>query len=760
MPMGLIVEKGPEAGETFELDRDVIIIGREKQSVDVMIADPAVSRRHARLTRQGNSYTIEDLKSSNGTFLNSQRISVPVLLSDGDVIELGKAVRLSYQDLETGEETVVMPDASLMTQVEPMPGPGETSQVVDEKQRAEEHRRLFARYFEEIWNRKDYQAAYELVYPDFAAHGVGKQDVSHGPEGIIAQAQEWHAAFPDGRMTLDDVITEGELASIRMTFRGTQMGTFRGVPASGNRIEVISIGINRVVDGKIKEAWGELNVLDALQQIGGMPGPEAEQPALPAARRPGGPSPSAEEAAEPIEERNKKVAVRVWRDVWNRGDLPAVDEIISDDYAGKIPAQPDLVRGKAGFRQLALSYRTAMPDVQLQVRDVIAEGDRVVAYWTASGTNTGRFGGMPPSYRRVAVDGVSIFRLVDGVIVQEWEVFDTLGFMQQLGAIPAMGAAAATPARVARPGQPETIEEQGKAVFNRWFGQAWNKGHYSVAYEVIDPRMRVHGAGGQPVEMGPDGLIGLISTWRAAFPDGQMSVDGLVAEGDLVAALLTWRGTQRGEFYGAPASVKQVACTSIGIDRVQDGIVRDGWGELDMVGLMQTIGALPLVGPGAVANERSPEWGSGRGDPIGWGPSSDNKDLGRRFIAAWNEPSASAFTALIDGSRYREFNPVFGVEDAMGAAQLLSTLRAAMPDLHFTQDESMVISDGDILVVHSVANGTHTGQPLFGAPAKGAKIAWTQTDWLRIAAGRVITRWVSADTLALLQQAGALPGAG
>jgi steroid delta-isomerase-like uncharacterized protein len=742
--MGLISEKGPTAGETFELLRDTLVIGREEQSVDIVIADPAISRRHARLTRQGHAYAIEDLNSSNGTFVNSKRISGPVVLAEGDVIELGKAARLSYEDLDTGDQTVVMDDEALMTQVEELP-PTRKSPVVDEKQRAEDHRRLFARWFEEMWNRKDYNVAYELIHPEFVAHGAGGQDIRQGPVGVIGQAQAWHTAFPDGRMTLDELITEGEMASIRITFRGTHLGPFEEFPATGNRIETTFIRLVRVVDGMIAEGWGEPDRLGILQQIGAMAGPagQAEK--------------GVASAAETVEGRNKRVVLRVWRDVWNQGDLAAIDEIISDDFESKIPAQPDLVRGKAGFRKLMLLYRTALPDVRLQVRDAVAEGDRVVAYWTASGTNTGPFAGAPPSYRRVAVDGVSIFRLVDGLIVQEWEVFDTLGFMQQLGAI-----AAPAPAQVAgvRPGGAQTVEEQGKAVFNRWFGQAWNRGHYSVAYEVIDPRMRVHGAGGQPVEMGPDGLIGLISTWRSAFPDGQMSVDGLVAEGDLVAALLTWRGTQRGDFYGIPASNKRVACTSIGIDRVQGGIVRDGWGELDMVGLMQTLGALPPVGPGAVASGRSPEWGSERGDPRGWGPSPDNKELGRRFMATWNVPAASAFTSLVDSSRYREFNPVFGVQDLSGALQLLNTLRAAMPDLHFAQDESMVISDGDILVVHSVASGTHTGQPLFGAPATGNKVAWTQTDWLRISAGRVITRWVSADTLALLQQAGALPAAG
>jgi pSer/pThr/pTyr-binding forkhead associated (FHA) protein len=117
MPKGLIVLKGPSAGETFELRRDTMVIGREERSVDVPIVDPAISRRHARLTRQGDDYTIEDLKSSNGTFVNSKRISGPVLLAEGDVIELGKVARLSYQDLETGEETVLFADEGSVTQV-------------------------------------------------------------------------------------------------------------------------------------------------------------------------------------------------------------------------------------------------------------------------------------------------------------------------------------------------------------------------------------------------------------------------------------------------------------------------------------------------------------------------------------------------------------------------------------------------------------------------------------------------------------------
>ena len=73
---------------------------------------------------------------------------------------------------------------------------------------------------------------------------------------------------------MDDIITEGEMSVIRMTFRGTHTGEFYGVPASNKKVEVTSIGIDRVVDGKICEGWGELNMLGMMQQMGAIPSPD------------------------------------------------------------------------------------------------------------------------------------------------------------------------------------------------------------------------------------------------------------------------------------------------------------------------------------------------------------------------------------------------------------------------------------------------------------------------------------------------------
>ena len=83
----LVMTQGPEPGQTFTLDRDTLTIGRDPTS-EVVIVDAQVSRQHARLVRQGNVVLLEDLGSTNGTFVNGVRVTTSHALSNGDVIAL------------------------------------------------------------------------------------------------------------------------------------------------------------------------------------------------------------------------------------------------------------------------------------------------------------------------------------------------------------------------------------------------------------------------------------------------------------------------------------------------------------------------------------------------------------------------------------------------------------------------------------------------------------------------------------------------
>ncbi len=95
-----VMKSGPTPGATFPLESDQLIIGRDASN-GVAINDVEVSRKHARLTLQGGKYVLDDLGSTNGTFINGQRLAAPAVLKAGDIVSLGEQIVLMYEALLT-----------------------------------------------------------------------------------------------------------------------------------------------------------------------------------------------------------------------------------------------------------------------------------------------------------------------------------------------------------------------------------------------------------------------------------------------------------------------------------------------------------------------------------------------------------------------------------------------------------------------------------------------------------------------------------
>ena len=132
-----------------------------------------------------------------------------------------------------------------------------------------------------------------------------------------------------------------------------------------------------------------------------------------------------------------KALVRRWIDeVLTRGDVRLVDELFAPNYVLHDPGFAYEVRGGDGIKRFAATFRAASPDVRFAVEDQIAEGDMVVTRWTARGTHQGELFGVPPSGNRVEVAGITVSRIEGSKIVEEWDNYDALGMMQQIGAIP------------------------------------------------------------------------------------------------------------------------------------------------------------------------------------------------------------------------------------------------------------------------------------------------------------------------------------
>lgn len=92
----LVVRRGPQPNQVYELNKGIVTIGRDITN-DIVINDPEVSRHHCRLTQTGSGYTVEDLGSTNGTFVNGQRLTGQRALTSNDMLGLGETVTLAYE---------------------------------------------------------------------------------------------------------------------------------------------------------------------------------------------------------------------------------------------------------------------------------------------------------------------------------------------------------------------------------------------------------------------------------------------------------------------------------------------------------------------------------------------------------------------------------------------------------------------------------------------------------------------------------------
>jgi len=137
-------------------------------------------------------------------------------------------------------------------------------------------------------------------------------------------------------------------------------------------------------------------------------------------------------------EQNKSIVRRWVEEGWNKGNLAVVDQLYVPDYVQHEPA-PETVNSSEALKGQVNMYRTAFPDLQLTIEDLIGEGDKVVWRVHSKGTHEGPFMGIPATGKTADVTGIVIFRLENSRIVEGWINIDALGLLQQLGAIPMPG---------------------------------------------------------------------------------------------------------------------------------------------------------------------------------------------------------------------------------------------------------------------------------------------------------------------------------
>ena len=134
-------------------------------------------------------------------------------------------------------------------------------------------------------------------------------------------------------------------------------------------------------------------------------------------------------------EHNKQLVRRMDEEIWNKGNLEIMDELYSSSFVWHFLPTGSETMGIKGLQEEVRNHRKAFPDWTEEIKHIVAEGDFVVIHFVSKGTNTGSFMDNPPTGKSIQINEMSIFRIEDGRIAEQWLLPDLLSLNQQLGFI-------------------------------------------------------------------------------------------------------------------------------------------------------------------------------------------------------------------------------------------------------------------------------------------------------------------------------------
>lgn len=291
----------------------------------------------------------------------------------------------------------------------------------------EENKAIVRQFWQEGWEQGNQAVFDEICAGDFVNHDPNV------PEVIDLESYKQHVALhvsafrADKAVEIDEMVAQGDEVAVRWTWRATHEGAYMGIPPSGSQLTLTGMTFHRLAEGKVAENWHQYDALGFMQQLGVVPSMGREdftwgQPMEPVAT-----APSDLEA-------NEAVYIREAEELWNEGNLDALDDIFSVGFVNHDPAWPT-VTDRESFRGWAAGWLEAAPDMEIVIEDIVAQRDKVAGRWTCRWTDVAGIAGSQPTGKQIEVTGMDICRIADGKIVERWWAKDVLGAMQQLGVV-------------------------------------------------------------------------------------------------------------------------------------------------------------------------------------------------------------------------------------------------------------------------------------------------------------------------------------
>lgn len=434
----------------------------------------------------------------------------------------------------------------------------------------DEQKQDIARRWVDVINTGDVEALDELVAYDVVDHSGLVEAHGTGCDGYKQLVRKLRESFPDYSSRLDSTEVDGDLVTVRHTGSATYpstvaplMGAAAGDPSMQRMEFAVTSAIRLNDEGKIVEHWAVEGPFGAKYPPPGGPGtgspPSTGTPEL-----------------------NKQFMRAFVRNVIDAMSPSAARYYFTENFRNHDPA-PGEEPGMEGAIRFLESIYAAFSEFHTTLDDQFADDDLVVGRWSQTFRNTGPYLNFPASGKQINIGGITITRVRDSRILEQWEARDALSLLNQMG-IP-------SPLGPLEGGPTADEDEERKEIVRRFFYDVWGQGHVSEVDQIFAPDFVNHSRiPGQ--REGVAGVTQLVQATRTGFPDWTVSVDLQIAAGDRVATRYTLRGTHQGTFRGVPATGRPVEITGISIHAVRSGKLTDHWGLLDDTTLVLQLGLL------------------------------------------------------------------------------------------------------------------------------------------------------------------------
>jgi ketosteroid isomerase-like protein len=130
------------------------------------------------------------------------------------------------------------------------------------------NKNVVRRLFEEVWNKGNLPVADELFAQNYSHHDPSTPEFGRGPESEKKRATLYRTAFPDVRLTAEDIIAEGETVTVRWSCKGTHKGALSDIAPTGKQVTISGISVAHFTSGKMVEGWVNWDALGLMQQLG------------------------------------------------------------------------------------------------------------------------------------------------------------------------------------------------------------------------------------------------------------------------------------------------------------------------------------------------------------------------------------------------------------------------------------------------------------------------------------------------------------